>query len=112
MTLEPFITLLLFSVWLSYFSKKEGHLLSRVSFSEAIIGFLIVMAVVFAYKINVIAQDAYSYYVFFSAVGIFWGTLGLMWGLVFYMLPIEKLLKVNAPKRKAVKRYKYPRPLR
>lgn len=84
-------------------------MLSRVSFLEADIGFLMVIFIVFAYKIGIITADTYSYYVFFSAVGIFWGVLGLMWGLVFYLIPIEKFIKVKLPKRRIIK-YKYPKP--
>jgi nitrate/nitrite transporter NarK len=107
--IETYITLILFSIWLSYLAKKEKHLLSRVSFLEADVGFFIVIFIVILYEIGMITESSYISYVFFSAIGIMWGILGLIWGLTFYFIPIEKILKIT-PKRRRVKKFKYPRP--
>lgn len=106
-TIEPYITLILFSLWLSYLSKKENHLLSRVSFLETDIGFLMVIIIVIMYKLDLITASSYSSYVFFSAIGLLWGILGLIWGLTFYFIPIEKILKIES-KSKEVAKFKYP----
>jgi hypothetical protein len=109
--LGPFITLIMFSIGLSYLSKKENHLFSYVSFLETFVGFLIVIVIIFLYKVNFIEPDTFYLYTFFLNVGIFWGTLGLIWGLVFWFIPIEKNLKIDSKiKRRKSKKYKYPRP--
>jgi hypothetical protein len=107
--IEPYITLILFSVWLSYLAKKEKHLLSRVSFLETDVGFLIVILIVILYKLDLITESNYLSYTFFSAVGVLWGVLGLIWGLTFYFIPIEKILKIE-PKKRKIKKFKYPKP--
>jgi len=99
-TLEPYVTLIIFSLWLSYFFKRENRLLARISILESVLGFLVVIIVIGMYKVNFIAQDTYSFYTFLSAVGILWGTQGLIWGLVFYLIPIEKILKIRKRGRK------------
>jgi len=109
-SVEPYITLILFSVWLSYLAKKENHILSRVSFLETDVGFLIVIVIVILYKLDLITASNYPSYIFFSAVGIMWGILGLIWGLTFYFIPIEKILKIGKARRIKSKKYKYPRP--
>ena len=109
-SIEPYITLILFSVWLSYLAKKENHILSRVSFLETDLGFLLVIVIVILYKLDFITASTYDIYVFFSAVGVMWGILGLIWGLVFYFVPIEKILKIR-PKKKIIKEFKYPKPV-
>ena len=109
-SVEPYITLILFSVWLSYLAKKENHILSRVSFLETDLGFLLVIVIVILYKLDFVTTITYDIYVFFSAVGVMWGILGLIWGLVFYFVPIEKILKIR-PKKKIIKEFKYPKPV-
>jgi hypothetical protein len=98
-TLEPFVILIIFSIGLCYFSKKQKHLLSRVSFLETVIGFLIVIITIILYKTNFVTYENYYLFTFFSAVGILWGTQGLIWGFIFYFIPIEKILKIEAKKR-------------
>ena len=106
---EPYITLILLSVWLSYLAKRENRLLSRISFLETDVGFLLVIAIVILYKLGLATASTYSTYVFFSAVGVMWGILGLIWGLVFYFVPVEKILKIH-PKKKGIKKFIYPKP--
>jgi hypothetical protein len=101
-TIEPYITLIIFSIWFSYIAKKENHMLSRVSILESIVGFLIVVIVISMYKVNYIDPSSYAFYTFFSAVGLLWGTQGLIWGLVFWLIPIERILKIGFKRHKSV----------
>jgi len=100
-TIEPYITLIIFSIWFSYVAKKENHMLSRVSILESIVGFLIVVIVISMYKVNYIDPGSYAFYTFFSAVGLLWGTQGLIWGLVFWLVPIERILKIGFKRHKS-----------
>jgi hypothetical protein len=97
--LSPYVTLIMFSIWFSFNAKREGHSLASISFSEAFVGFLIVIIVVTLYKVGFNVFDTYYLYTFISAVGILWGIQGLIWGLVFWLLPVEKILKIQ-PKKK------------
>ena len=98
-TLAPYVTLIMFSVWFSYNARKEGHSLSSVCFSEAFVGFLVVIIIVSLYKVGFDVSDTYYIYTFLSSVGILWGIQGLIWGLVFWLLPVERILKIQ-PKKK------------
>ena len=82
-TLEPYVTLIIFSLWLSYFFKRENRLLARVSILESVLGFLVVIIIIGMYKVNFIAQDTYSFYTFLSAVGIYMGHSRLNLGISF-----------------------------
>jgi hypothetical protein len=62
------------------------------------------MIVISMYKVSYIAPDAYSFYTFFSAIGILWGTQGLIWALVFWFIPIEKILNIGQKKNKPLNR--------
>ena len=74
-------------------------MMSRVSILESVVGFLIVMIVISMYKVNYIAPTGYDFYTFFSAIGLLWGTQGLVWGLVFWLIPVEKVLKIEQKKK-------------
>ena len=98
-TLAPYVTLIMFSIWFSYNARKENHSLSSISFSEAFVGFLLVIIIISFYKVGFDVSDTYYLYTFLSAVGILWGVQGLIWGLVFWLIPIERILKIQ-PKKK------------
>lgn len=98
-SLEPYVTFVVFSVWLSYLARKENHLLSYVSFLESISGFLLVIVAISLYKVNFTVPNTYLFHTFLSYVGLIWGIQGLIWGLVFYVVPIEKILRIETKKK-------------
>ena len=97
--LAPYVTLIMFSIWFSYNAKKENHSLSSISFLEATAGFLLVIIIISLYKVGFDVSNTFYLYVFLSAVGILWGTQGLIWGLVFWLIPVEKILKIESKKK-------------
>jgi hypothetical protein len=99
-SVEPYITLVIFSIWLSFLSKKENHLLSYVSFLESVAGFLMVIIAISLFKVNVSIPNIYLFYTFLSYVGILWGVQGITWGIVFFIIPVEKVLRIE-PKKKS-----------
>ena len=101
-SIEPYITLVIFCIWLSYISRKDNHLLSYVSFLESVAGFLMVVVAISLYKVNVSIPNIYLFYTFLSYVGILWGIQGIIWGLVFMIIPIEKIINIE-PKKKGKK---------
>lgn len=102
-SLEPYVTLVVFSIWLSYMSRRENRLLSHVSFLESVSGFLMVIVAISFYKIKFSVPNAHLFYTFLSYVGLIWGIQGLIWGTVFYVVPIEKMLKIEPLKKKGKK---------
>ena len=99
-TLAPYVTLIMFSIWFSYNSKREKHSLSSISFLESVVGFLLVIIIVSLYKVGFDVSSNYYFYTFLSAVGILWGTQGMIWGLVFWLIPVEKILKIEPKVKK------------
>ena len=97
--LEPYVTLVVFSIWLAYMSRKGNHLLSHVSFLESVSGFLMVILAISFYKVNLQVPNTHLFYTFLSYVGLIWGIQGLVWGIVFYVIPIEKILKIESKKK-------------
>ncbi len=98
-SLEPYVTLVIFSAWLSYLSRQGEHLLSYVSFLESVAGFLMVIVSISLYKVNISVENLYVFYTFLSYVGVLWGTQGLIWGSVFYVTPIEEILRLEKKMR-------------
>jgi hypothetical protein len=98
-SVEPYITLVLFTIWLSFISKRENHLLSYVSFLESVAGFLMVMIAISLFKVNVTAPNINLFYTFLSYVGVLWGIQGVVWGIVFFIIPIEKILNIEPSKK-------------
>jgi hypothetical protein len=102
-SVEPYITLIIFSIWLSFISRREDHLLSYVSFLEAVAGFLMVIIAVSMFKVNVTIPNIYLFYTFLSYVGILWGVQGITWGIVFFIIPIERILRIDSTRKKGRK---------
>lgn len=98
-SVEPYVTFAIFSIWLSYMAKKEDHLLSYVSFLESVSGFLLVMIAISLYQVNLNIPNIILFYTFVSYAGVLWGVQGLIWGLVFYVTPVEQVLKIEKRKR-------------
>jgi len=98
-SIGPYVTLAVFSIWVSYLSRRENHLLSYVSSLESVSGFLLVIIAISLYKVNFVVPNTYLFYTFLSYVGLIWGVQGLIWALVFYIVPIEKILKIEPTKK-------------